>query len=77
MSAYPCRLGEAVQGVPVFKIYGEHLSVKPRQLGKPLLDMGQEFVTVCRYPIPVPPVHYVPGKLPAALYILAPLVVIA
>ena len=63
--------------MPVFKIYGEHLSVEPRQLGKSLLDMGQQFVAVCRYPIPVPPVHYVPGKLPAALDILAPLVVVS
>jgi len=77
MAAYPCCLCEAVQGVPVFKIYGEHLSIEPRQLGKSLLDMGQEFVAVCRYPIPVPPVDNVPGKLPAALDILSPLVVIA
>ena len=77
MAAYPCRLGEAVQGMPVFKIYGEHLSVEPRQLRKSLFDMGQEFVAVCRYPIPVPPVDNVPGKLPAALDILPPLVVVA
>ena len=77
MSADACRLGEAVQRVPVFKVYGKHLRIEPRKLRKALLDMAQEFVTVCRYPIAVPPVDYVPGELAAALYILAPLVVVA
>ena len=39
--------------------------------------MGQEFVTVGRYAVTIPPVDNVPGELAAALDILPPLVVIS
>ena len=63
--------------MPLFEIYRKDFRIEPRQARKPLLDMGQELVPVCRYPVAIPPVHYMPGELAAALDILPPLVVIA
>jgi hypothetical protein len=63
--------------VPLFEIYRKHLRVEPREVGKPLLDMGEKFVTVGSYSVTIPPVDNVPGELAAALDILPPLVVIS
>jgi hypothetical protein len=63
--------------VALFEVYGKHLSVKPREVGKALLNMREELVAVCRYPVPIPPVDNVPGELAAALDVLSPLVMIS
>jgi len=63
--------------VPLFKIYGKDLRIEPREVGQLGLDMGEEFVTVRRYPVPIPPVPNLSGELPAALYVLPPLVMIS
>ena len=62
--------------MPLFKVYGKHLRIEPRKLREVLLDMGQEFVAVGRYPVPIPPVDDVPRELAAALDVLPPLVVV-
>ena len=62
--------------MPLFKVYGKHLRIEPGEVGELLLDMGQEFVAVGGYPVPVPPVPNVMRELPAALYVLPPLVVV-
>ena len=63
--------------MPVLEIYRKDLRIKPREVGEALLDMGEELVAVCRYPVPVPPVDNVMSELPAALQILPPFVVVA
>jgi hypothetical protein len=63
--------------VPLFEIYRKHLRVEPREVGKPLLDMGEKFVTVGSYAVTIPPVDNVPRELAAALDILPPLVMIS
>ena len=63
--------------MPLLEIYRKDLRIKPREIGKALLDMGEQLVAVCRYPVPVPPVYYVVRELAAALDILPPLVVVA
>ena len=77
MSGDACRLREGIEGVSIFKIYRKDLRIEPGEVGKPLFDMGQEFVPVSRYAVPVPPVDDVVSKLPSALDILPPFVVIA
>jgi hypothetical protein len=77
MSGDARRLRKGVQGVPVFKIYSKDLRIKPREVGEALLDMGEQLVAVCRYPIPVPPVDDMVSELPAALDILPPLVMVS
>lgn len=62
--------------MPLFEVYGKDLRIEPREVGQLLLDMGQEFVPVGRYPVPVPPLHNVPRELPAALDVLPPFVVV-
>ena len=62
--------------MPLFEIYGEHLRIEPWQVGQFLLDMGEQSIAVGGYPVPVPPIPYVVGKLPSSLYVLPPLVVI-
>ena len=62
--------------MPLFKVYGKDFRIEPRQVGELLLDMGQEFIAVGGYPVPVPPVSDVVGELPPALDVLPPLVVI-
>lgn len=62
--------------MPLFKVYGKHFGIEPREVGELLLNMGQEFVAVGGYPVPVPPVPDVVRELPPALYVLPPLVVV-
>ena len=70
-------LREGVQGVPLFKVYGKDLRIKPREVGELLLDVREEFVAVGGYPVPVPPVPDVVTELPPALDVLPPLVVVS
>ena len=76
MSGDARRLRKGIEGVPVFKIYGKDLRIEPGEVGEAFLDMGQELVAVCRYPVPIPPLDDVPGELAAALGVLPPLVMI-
>ena len=62
--------------MPLFKVYGKDLRIEPREVGKLLLDMGQEFVAVGGYAVPIPPISDVVRELPSPLYVLPPLVVI-
>ena len=62
--------------MPLFKVYGKHFRIEPREVGELLLDVGQEFVPVGGYPVPVPPVSDVVRELPSPLYVLPPLVVV-
>ena len=62
--------------MPLFKVYGKDFRIEPREVGELLLDVGQEFVPVGRYPVPVPPLHDVPRELAAALDVLPPFVVV-
>ena len=70
-------LRKRVQGMPLFKVYGKDLRIEPREVGELLLDMGEEFVAVGRYPVPVPPISDVVRELPSPLDVLPPLVVVA
>jgi len=63
--------------MPLFKVYGKDLRIEPREVGKLLLDMGEQFVAVSSYPVPVPPISDVVRELPPALDVLPPLVVVA
>jgi len=76
MSGDARGLREGVQGVPLFKVYGKHFGIEPREVGELLLDVGEEFIAVGRYPVPVPPVSDVVRELPPALDVLPPLVVV-
>lgn len=62
--------------MPLFKVYGKDFRIEPREVGELLLDVGQEFVAVGRYPVPVPPVSNVVRELPPALDVLPPFVVV-
>ena len=62
--------------MPLFKVYGKDLRIEPREVGELLLDVGQEFVPVGGYPVPVPPVSDVVRELPSPLDVLPPLVVV-
>ena len=62
--------------MPLFKVYGKDLRIEPREVGELLLDMGQEFVPVGGYPVPIPPISDVVRELSPALDVLAPLVVV-
>ena len=77
MARDTCGLSERVQRVPLFKIYGKYLRIEPREVGQLRLDMGEEFVPVGSYAVPIPPVPYLSGELPAALYVLPPLVMVS
>ena len=63
--------------MPLFKVYGKDFGIEPREVGELLLDMGEEFIAVGGYPVPVPPVPNVVRELPPALYVLPPLVMVA
>ena len=77
MSGDARGLREGVQGVPLFKVYGKHFGIEPREVGELLLDVGEEFIAVGRYPVPVPPVDDMVSELPAPFEILPPFVMIA
>ena len=62
--------------MPLFKVYGKHFRIEPREVGELLLDMGEEFVAVGGYPVPIPPISDVVRELPPALDVLPPLVVV-
>ena len=62
--------------MPLFKVYGKHFRIEPREVGELLLDMGEEFVPVGGYPVPVPPISDVVRELPSPLDVLPPLVVV-
>ena len=62
--------------MPLFKVYGKDLRIEPREVGELLLDMGQEFIAVGGYPVPIPPISDVVRELPPAFDVLPPLVVI-
>jgi hypothetical protein len=63
--------------MPVLEIYRKDLRIEPGEVGEAFLDMGQELVAVCRYPVPVPPVDNVVSELPSPFEILPPFVVVA
>ena len=63
--------------MPLFKVYGKDLRIEPREVGELLLDMGEEFIPVGGYPVPVPPVPDVVRELPSPLDVLPPLVVVS
>jgi hypothetical protein len=77
MSGDARRLRKRIEGVPVFKIYSKDLRIEPREVGKAFFDMGKQLVAVCCYPIAVPPIDDMVGKLAAALDILPPLVMVS
>ena len=62
--------------MPLFKVYGKDLRIEPREVGELLLDMGEQFVAVGRYPVPDPPISDVVRELPPPLDVLPPLVVV-
>ena len=62
--------------MPLFKVYGKDFRIEPREVGELLLDVGQEFVAVGGYPVPVPPISDVVRELPPPLDVLPPLVVV-
>ena len=69
-------LRKGVQGMPLFKVYGKHFRIEPREVGELLLDVCKKFVAVGGYPVPVPPVSDVVRELPSSLDVLPPLVVV-